>query len=171
MGLIAGIGAHGLWSVSRGLARGLERRGEYKDKMDYADSPRQGDLDGRGNLSRIALRDFVLWFLRVCLDQVTYMSGLFELEALTDRLRRYAATKARWRPEAVYILEELVLRGEMARGEAARITGLGERTARDVLGELVLDGIIGSDTPKSPVSLRFPVHAVDVLFPRLFPEA
>lgn len=171
MGLLAGIGAHGLWSVSRGLARGLERRTEYRDKMDYADTPRQGDLDGRGNLSQIALRDFILWFLRICLDQVTYMSNLFELESLIGRLRRYVEMQADWKPEAVYILEELVLRGEMARGDAARITGLAERTARNVLGCLVQDGIIGSDTPKSPVYLRFPVHAVDVLFPRLFPEA
>ena len=43
----AGIGAHGLWSISRGLARGLESRGDYKSKMDYADTPRQGNLDGR----------------------------------------------------------------------------------------------------------------------------
>lgn len=171
MGLQAGIGAHGLWSVSRGLARGLASRGEYKAKMDYADSPRQGDLDGRGNLSRNALRDFVLWFLRVCLDQVTYMSSLFELEALTERLRRYVAAKPDWKPEAAHILDELVLRGEMPRGEATRITGLAERTARNVLADLIKDGIIASDTPKSPVYLRFPVHAVDVLFPRLFPEA
>lgn len=42
----AGIGAHGLWSVSRGLARGLESRTDYKRMMDYADTPRQGDRDG-----------------------------------------------------------------------------------------------------------------------------
>jgi hypothetical protein len=30
MAHFAGIGAHGLWSISRGLARGLESRGEYK---------------------------------------------------------------------------------------------------------------------------------------------
>jgi Fic family protein len=41
-----GIGAHGTWSISRGLARGLESRGEYKRMMDLADMPRQGDLDG-----------------------------------------------------------------------------------------------------------------------------
>lgn len=27
-----------------------------------------------------------------------------------------------------------------------------------------------SQTPKGPVSLRFPVDALDILFPRLFPE-
>ena len=47
----AGIGAHGLWSISRGLARGLRSRTDYKQMMDLADTPRQGDLDGRGNLS------------------------------------------------------------------------------------------------------------------------
>ena len=57
MALKAGIGAHGLWSVSRGLARGLDSGREYKTWMDRADTPRQGDLDGRGNLSRRALVD------------------------------------------------------------------------------------------------------------------
>jgi Fic family protein len=42
----AGIGAHGLWSISRGLARRIESRSEYKQRMDDADSPRHGDLDG-----------------------------------------------------------------------------------------------------------------------------
>ena len=47
MALKAGIGGSGLWSISRGLARGLKDRGEYKRMMDHADSPRQGDRDGR----------------------------------------------------------------------------------------------------------------------------
>ena len=55
----AGIGAGGLWSISRGLARGLESRGEYKLQMDAADMPRQGSLDGRGNLSLRALLGFI----------------------------------------------------------------------------------------------------------------
>jgi len=57
IGLKASIGASGLWSVSRGLAKGLQSRQEYKRMMDYADTPRQGDLDGRGNLSQKALVD------------------------------------------------------------------------------------------------------------------
>ena len=99
MAYVAGIGAHGLWSVSRGLARGLESRGGYKQMMDYADTPRQGDLDGPGNLSQRALTDFVLWFLRVCLGQVNFMSGLFELDTLARRLRNLAR---RWGADQVY---------------------------------------------------------------------
>lgn len=68
IGLQAGIGVFGLWSVSRGLARGLESREEYKQMMAYADSLKLGDLDGRGNLSLKALAEFVEWFLKVCLD-------------------------------------------------------------------------------------------------------
>lgn len=169
MGLTAGIGAHGLWSVSRGLARGLESRGEYRRMMDYADTPRQGDLDGRGNLSEKALTDYVVWFLGVCLDQVTFMGGLFDLERLGERLKLYVE-QAGFKPEAYRLLDETLLRGELPRGEAGRATGLKERSARDLLASLVEDGILGSDTPKGPVSLRFPMKAADVLFPRLFPQ-
>ena len=73
----ADVAAHGLWSISRGLARGLESRTEYKQMMDLADTPRQNDLDGRGNLSQRALIEFVTWFLRVAVDQVAFMSSLF----------------------------------------------------------------------------------------------
>jgi len=169
MALKAGIGAHGLWSVSRGLARGLESRGDYKRMMDHADMPRQGDLDGRGNLSRRALEEFTAWFLKVCLDQVTFMSGLFALDTLLDRLKVYVARRE-LKPEALAILEQTLQRGELPRGDATRVTGLKERSARDLLGTLVADGILGSDTPKGAVSLRFSLDAAEILFPSLFPE-
>ncbi len=166
----AGIGTHGLWSISRGLARGLESRGEYKRMMDYADTPRQGDLDGRGNLSQRALSEFAQWFLELALDQVRFMSGLFELDALARRLRNYVDRSDNLKPEASRLLEEALVRGEFERGEIARITGMPERTARRVLNELTSLGLLASDTPKGAVSLRFPVDALEVLFPRLFPE-
>ena len=170
MGLSAGIGAHGLWSVSRGLARGLESRGEYKRMMDHADTPRQGDLDGRGNLSQRALNDFVLWFLRVCQDQVTFMTGLFDLDSLAGRLRNFVARNEALKPETARLLEEALIRGEFERGEAARITGLPERTARRVLNDTIALGLLGSETPKGKLSLRFPADTLDALFPRLFPQ-
>lgn len=170
MGHVAGIGAHGLWSISRGLARGIESRGDYKNMMDRADTPRQGDLDGRGDLSQRALADFVRWFLQVALDQVEFMKSLFELDTLTQRLRRYVERSDELRPEAASLLEEALIRGEFQRGEIGRITGLPERHARRVLNDLTSVGLLASDTPKSAVTLRFPVETLDSLFPRLFPE-
>ena len=163
----AGIGAHGLWSISRGLARGLESRGDYKRMMDHADMPRQGDLDGRGNLSLRALNEFVLWFLRVCLDQVTFMSSLFELDTLARRLRTFVE-RGSLKPEAAHLLEEALFRGSFERGDARRITGLPERTARRILNDVVEAGLLASETPKGAVSLRFPTSVLDVLFPQLF---
>ena len=167
----AGIGAHGLWSISRGLARGLESRGDYMRLMDHADMPRQGDRDGRGNLSEAALQAFVLWFLRVCLDQVSFMSGLFDLNGLAKRLRRYVERSERLKPQASRLLEEALIRGEFERGDIERITGLPERTARRLLAELLELGLLGSDRPKGRVSLRFPSHALEDLFPLLYPAA
>jgi Fic family protein len=106
----------------RNLSRGLETRSEYKQMMDYADMPRQGDLDGRGNLSLRALNEFVLWFLRVCLDQVNFMSDLLEIDALAKRLRTYVERRDMLKPEATRLLEEALIRGEFERGEIARIT-------------------------------------------------
>ncbi|PBC20119.1 MULTISPECIES: Fic family protein [unclassified Mesorhizobium] len=165
----AGVAAHGLWSISRGLARGLNSRGDYKRMMDHADMPRQGDRDGRGNLSERALGDFILWFLRVCVDQVGFMSSLFDLNQLARRLQRFVQ-RHDVKPEAFRLLEEALLRGEFDRGEASRITGLPERTARRVFADILGLGLLASDTPKGPVSLRFPADTLDELFPKLFPE-
>ncbi len=170
MALNAGIGAHGLWSVSRGLARGLASRTEYKSMMDHADMPRQGDLDGRGNLSQQALETFTVWFLKVCLDQVRFMTEMFALDGLALRLKAYAAQQG-WRVEAATLLIEVMHRGEIARGDVEPITGLKERTARALLGQLIQARMLGSESEKGAVSLRFPVDALDVLFPRLFLES
>jgi Fic family protein len=170
MALSAGIGAHGLWSVSRGLARGLESRGEYKRMMAHADMPRQGDLDGRGNLSLKALIEFSEWFLKVCLDQVSFMSGLFEIDTLSKRLRKCVVADINLRPEAARLLDEALVRGTFDRGDASRISSLPERSARRALGQLIQSGLLASDSPKSPVYLRFPMSLQDVLFPRLFSE-
>ncbi|WP_247984662.1 Fic family protein [Bradyrhizobium sp. 186] len=170
MAHLGGIGAHGLWSVSRGLARGLTGPGDYKRMMDHADMPRQGDLDGRGNLSQRALSEFILWFLRVCLDQVTFMGSLFEIETLAQRLRGFVERSEQLKPQAARLLEEALIRGQFDRGDVPRITGLPERTARRVFNDVVATGLLASETPKGPVSLRFPMDTLDVLFPRLFPE-
>ena len=166
----AGIGSHGLWSVSRGLARGLESRTEYSMMMDHADSPRQGDLDGLGNLSEKALQKFTKWFLEVCLGQVEFMSAQFELNRLDARYERLVAAHDNLRPESSALLKEALRSGQFERGQASRITGLPARTAQRVLHDVIAEGLLASTTPKGPVSLRFPAATLDSLFPRLYSE-
>jgi Fic family protein len=164
----AGIGAHGLWSISRGLSRGLPGRPTYKSMMDAADAPRAGDLDGRGNLSLTSLLEFTQWFCEVMLDQLAFMSEQLELDTLGRRLATYVERDLGLPSTATAIARDVLLRGEVARGEAPRITGLRDRAARDALSQLTTVGLLASETPKGPVSLCVSATAAETLFPKLF---
>jgi len=170
MALQAGIGGQGLWSISRGLARGLNDRGEYKRMMDHADSPRQGDRDGRGNLSEAALKDFVGWFLTVALDQVRFSTALFDLGRLEDRYRALVrdASDDKRAPDLV---SAVLKHGSLARGEANYVLKTSERTARNTLNDLVKQSFLKSDSPKAPVRIAFPLDYRERLFPNLFTDA
>jgi len=167
----------GLWSVSRGLAR---KSAEYKAALADADSPRRNDLDGRGDLSNEALVRFCRFFLEVCLDQVEYMGGLLRLRELLDRIRQYVNMRfsgmipdppsgMQLRRDAARMLQEVLIHGESSRGEVIAASGLKERTGRDLLGQLLKEELLISDSPKGSVRLGFPVHAAGWFFPDLYP--
>ena len=82
------------------------------------------------------------------------MHELFDLEGLAERLQAYARL-SRWRPQAATLLTETLHRGEIARGDTAVITGLGERTARALLSELLKNGLLKSASEKGAVFLDF----------------
>lgn len=170
MALKAGIGGGGLWSVSRGLARGLKEPSEYKRMMDHADSPRRGDLDGRGNLSEAALRDFCEWTLAVMLDQIRFAKAAFKLETLKARYVRLLDDLGGDKRSAALVAAVLQY-GQMERGDASLVLKTSERTARNVLSELVRDGFLKSATPKAPVRIAFPLDHRERLFPSLFADA
>jgi Fic family protein len=166
----SGVDGHGLWTMARGLAR---KRDDYMAALTWGDADRQNDYDGRGNLSQIGLIKFCQFFLETAIDQINFMSSLLELDGIQQRIQgfvEFQASLGELKPEARYILTDVLLRGEVARGEAARITGMPERSARIVLGQLQDKGLLVSDTPKSPVRLGFPTMAVGYYFPRLYPE-
>jgi Fic family protein len=98
------------------------------------------------------------------------MSSLLDPDNLALRLRNYVERSKHLKPEATMLLHEAMKKGQFDRGEAPRITGLPERTARRVLNDLINEGVLASPTPKTPVSLRFPTQTLDLLFPKLYPE-
>ena len=167
----------GFWSVSRGFAR---RNADYKSTLSQADATRRNDLDGRGNLSNEGLISFCRFFLEVCLDQVDYMGGLLRLEELLERIRRYVELRSSGmvpglagekylRVEAARMLQEVLVKGEATRGAVIAASGLKERTGRNLLGQLIAEGLFISDTPKGEVRLGFPIHAAGWFFPDLYP--
>src|SRR3546814_7241435 len=156
--LVTGVQTCALPILSRGLARGLapgaEGRLEYKRHMALADEPRQGDRDGPGNLSLKGLEIFATWLLSICLDQIGYMSDLFELGTLAKRIERHVALDDTLPPEANWLLQEALVRGEFERGEAERRRRVPERTARRVLKQLTDAGLLASETDRKSTRLN-----------------
>lgn len=169
---------YGLWNVSRGLARS---RDDYMAALSWADASRRNDYDGRGPLSNEGLTHFCRFFLSVCLDQIGYMDELLRLDGLLERLRGYVqlrsakvlpgpAKSARpLKKEAVFMLQEVLLTGEVTRGDLVRVSGIPERSARLIIAQLLEEKILVSETPKGSVRMAFPTHLAGFLFPELFP--
>lgn len=162
----------GLWSMNRGLAR---NRDTYYAKLDAADSHRQGDLDGRGNLSGKLLWDWCEWFISIAEDQVGFMSKMLNLDEIKVRISALISFRSKFdkgiREEAIVPLYHIFLAGPTSRGEFQQMTGLGERTARSLLSRLIETGLVASDGHTAPVRLAFPLDALNFLLPELYPEA
>jgi hypothetical protein len=135
---------------------------------------REGDLDGRGNLSQ---RGFLVWihyFLSVCQDQVSYMSQMLNLDRMRERIEALIIQRSvvdkDYRKEAILPLFHVFALGPVTRGEFSQMTGLGERTARTLMAKLLDDGLLMSEHRIGPVRMGLPLEALNVLFPALYPE-
>jgi Fic family protein len=159
-----------VWSVARGLARNVAA---YKGHLAACDQTRRNDLDGRGHLSEEALAEFTRFFLTICLDQVTFMEELMSPDTLRARILLWAEEEIRLDrlpPRSGAILEAVLYRGEVPRGDAASIVGTGERHARRVVSALIDHGVLVSKSTRAPLRLVFPAALASRWMPGLFPE-
>ncbi len=159
-----------VWSVARGLAR---NEATYKDHLAECDLPRRNDLDGRGNLSEEALASFTRFFLETCIDQVTFMEGLMQPDRLRTRILLWAEEETRLNklpPKAGSLIEAVLYRGELPRGDVAGILGLTSRHARRIVSALIERGVFMSKGPRDPLLLAFPAALASRWMPGLFPE-
>lgn len=160
----------GIWSIARGLARNVDA---YKQYLANCDQTRRNDLDGRGHLSEEALAGFTEFFLQTCLDQVKYMEELVQPEKLHTRIQLWGEEEARLgtlHEKAGPLLEAILYRGELPRGEVAERIGTSERTANRVVAGLIDHGVISSTSRKAPLRIRFPAKLATRWMPGLFPE-
>lgn len=160
----------GIWSVARGLARDEAR---YKSLLMACDAGRRGDLDGRGTLSEEALAGFTRFFLATCIDQVAFMEGLVRPDRLRDRILVWTEEQVRaggLPPRSGRILEAVLWRGALPRGDAAGVAGTGERQARRVISALTASGALTSESPRAPLTLAFPARLAARWMPGLFPD-
>jgi Fic family protein len=159
-----------VWSVARGLARHVV---SYKGHLAACDVTRRNDLDGRGHLSEEALAAFAQFFLGVCIDQVSFMETLVQPDRLRTRILLWTEEEIRLKnlpPRAGNVLEAVLYRGELPRGEVAGIVGTQERHARRVVSALVDRGVLVSESSRAPLRLVFPAALASRWMPGLFPE-
>lgn len=175
-----GIGGHGLWTASRGLAR---NRNEYFSLLQQADAVRQNNYDGRGALSAKALKTFGEFFLATCNDQISYMHKILAIDTFADSILKYGRSReigilpdklgrtgrdSRFRPEATRLLHQLAYRGRIPRSEVPGLFGLEERTSRRMVRFLAEEGFIRIQSSRAPLLFAIPAHAAPYIFPGLY---
>lgn len=168
--LLESLDTGAAWSVARGLARNVV---VYKRHLVACDQPRRNDLDGRGQLSEEALAAFAEFFLGICIDQVNFMESLVQPDRLRTRIRMWAEEEIRLGKlpaKSENILEAVLYRGEVPRGEAAGVVNTGDRQARRIVSALLEHGVLASESPRAPLRLVFPAQLASRWMPGLFPD-
>lgn len=168
--LVERLDTGGIWSIARGLAR---QEASYKRHLAACDRQRRNDLDGRGNLSEENLVAFSRFFLETCVDQVAFMQDLVQPDRLRDRILFWAAEAIRageLAPKSERILEAILYRGELPRGEVAGLVDSSDRHARRLVAGLAKHGVVTSDSSRAPVRLLFPARLASRWMPGLFPD-
>ena len=139
------------------------------------DQTRWNDLDGRGNLSERALSSFCVFLLKTMLDQIEFMSGLFQFENLAKRMDRYLQLErldlsSRDRERLSRLLRAALVEGQIERGRAGEILGLGGTVARQIVRLALHEELLDSPSKKGPLSLVFSSKTLETYFPKLYQD-
>jgi len=158
-----------LWSVARGLGRNAAT---YKQHLANCDLGRRNDLDGRGNLSEETLAEFTSFFLKTCIDQVDFMEKLMEPNQLRARILSWAEDESKvgsLPAKAGHVLEAILYRGELPRGDIPKLLQVTDRQALRVVNALSDRHVLTSPSSRAPWRLMFPATLAHRWMPGLFP--
>ena len=101
------------------------------------------------------------------------MEGLMQPDSLRNRILLWTEEEIRLHrlpPKSGAILEAVLYRGELPRGDAAGIVGTGDRQARRVVSALIERGVVTSVSSRAPLRLSFPAELASRWMPGLFPD-
>ncbi len=124
-------------------------------------------------MSEEALAEFTQFFLRTCIDQVEFMEKLVQPGQLYTRMMVWAEEEIRadrLPPKSGQVLEAILYRGELPRGDVAKLLGASERAARRVSAGLIKHEVVTSQSTRAPLRLNFPAALATRWMPGLFPE-
>ncbi|MDD0841412.1 Fic family protein [Pseudomonas sp. Gutcm_11s] len=156
-----------VWSLCRGLAY---QRTDYYRHLALADRPREGDYDGRGQLSRRHFFDFIEFLLDVSAAQIQYILEAIPPLQLHQRVmatlaqpQQHSSGMKLSSAQAITVLFE---QGSMPLDAFKLLLGLGDRADEEVhrLSEL---GLINCLTGAPVVEIALPIYFAEMIFPQL----
>ena len=101
------------------------------------------------------------------------MESLVEPDRLRARILLWTAEEAQLGnlpSGAGMVLEAILYRGQLPRGEVGRLLGTTARHARRTVAALVARGVVVSEGLRAPLRLAFPAALAPRWMPGLFPE-
>ena len=106
-------------------------------------------------------------------DQIDFMEGLVRPSELRPRMLVWAEEEmkaARLPLKSSQLLEAILYRGELPKGDAETLLGVSERTARRSYTALIERGALTSESRQAPLRLAFPAALATRWMPGLFPD-
>lgn len=102
------------------------------------------------------------------------MERLVQPNRLRDRILLWAEEEVRagtLPPRAGQILEAVLFRGELPRGDVAALLGMSDRGSRRIVSALLERGVLASESTRAALSITFPAALAARWMPGLFPES
>ncbi|MEQ8857926.1 MAG: hypothetical protein RIC56_04710 [Pseudomonadales bacterium] len=102
------------------------------------------------------------------------MEQLIQPNKLRERIRLWVEEEVRTDslpPQAGNVLEAVLYRGALPRGDVAGLVGTGDRQARRIVAALLGAGVLQSQSQRAPLRMAFPAALAGRWMPGLFPEA
>jgi Fic family protein len=155
----------GLWSINRAFASNIDR---YHQLL-YTDSAGEASYRARPE-------EWCQYFLRLCEQEVDFMSTLMDPSQLRERLRSYVMARDITSPQGpcsasiLLALQTVAALGTISRDEFFQVTKLDEASCIHVMHRLLDDGLLHATDDGQSVRLGFPASACSVLLPGLIPE-
>ena len=167
---LAQLGLHPqVWSLARGLC---QRREAYYSALAKADRAREGDLDGRGQLSQKHYFAFIEFMLDVCHEQVDYMAEALSTKRIQERVTHAFNSNlnldAGVRPAHAETVKELLAKGSLQLEEFKILAGLQDLQADAALKRMIDLGLVCRRSSR-PDALEpaIPIWLAQELFPNL----
>jgi hypothetical protein len=109
------------------------------------------------------------FFLQAMLGELRFMTHLLDRDEMLTQLKA-PVKQLGWRTEAYYVLEAVWLKGQVARGEVMRLTGLSDKTAKALAQTLLAADFLATDEHNrwAPYRAAYPEATVPLLFPGLY---